>query len=606
MRRFKWARSLALAALCCVLSCEALAAPPLAVGSATQTDSELDEILNEVWQWKLDRDPSLRLQNGIPVDHIYPVTLERALNDAAFARRIIDKLNVVALRDLTHERDLERRIVHYEMERLIEAPRYFWFGFQVTPYQASFFSNSVTPVFTRSDLRTDTEAQHYLRLVQEYSDYLDQILLRAKQQEERKIRPSAAAVPGIVKLFNESAISIPKLITVSDERLGALAPSLRETFKQELIRLIDSRLRPALKAIASHYSGRNTEPAQRNLGVSQYPGGRDYYRYLVRVNTTLNLTPEEVRDMGVQRMQELKTRMANTRRHMGFADDRALREALRTDPRFFASSPADLEATYNECLHKLEPHLAALFHATPKAPYAIRRVRPEAEAGMTFGYYGRPEVPGTTGYYYYNGTHLPEKPTLTACAMIFHELIPGHHFHVATQQEALGLHPLQRANFGFFAYNEGWGEYAASLGVEVGAYDAYSLYGRYLMQSHVYARLVADTGLNYFGWTQRQAQELLRSETLLSDEEIASDVLRYATDLPGQAIAYGVGYETFWRLRHQAERVLGTNFDVRDFHDVLLGSGSMPLGVLEEEVNAYIKRVCAQSSVPSCDFERLP
>jgi uncharacterized protein (DUF885 family) len=175
--------------------------------------------------------------------------------------------------------------------------------------------------------------------------------------------------------------------------------------------------------------------------------------------------------------------------------------------------------------------------------------------------------------------------------MIYHELVPGHHFHVASQQENTALHPLQTANYAFFGYNEGWGEYGASLAIGAGAFDdPYSLYGRYLNESHVYARLVLDTGLNHFGWTLPQARAYLREATLLTDQEIETDVLRYSTDLPAQALAYGIGFDEIWQLRHRAERALGARFDVRDFHDIVLGSGSMPLGVLEQEVDSYIKR----------------
>ncbi|HEX7115119.1 MAG TPA: DUF885 domain-containing protein [Steroidobacter sp.] len=572
--------------------CASILCLTIGVAQAQRRAPDLKPILDDVWEWRLDRSPSLRLQYGLPVEHIAPNTLARAERDAEFARSILSRLDALPAGKLTPEQSLNVRILRYEMSELIEAPRYFWLGFEVTPYQSGFFTNNVWPVFSQFTFAGPEDARRYLRLVNDYAVCVEEMLSRLKEQERRSIRIPAPALPGVIKLFSDYSTGVPRALHVSDERLAALSSAEREQFQAALGETVAKRLVPALRSIAEYLSGPYSKKAPATVGMSQYVDGKDYYRRMLRVSTTLDLTPEEVRDLGLKRMAELKRRMAEVRRQLGFEGDQAAFHAfLKTDRRFIAASPGDLEAVYKRCLERIEPALPKLFHSLPRAPYGVKRVRPEAEAGMTFGYYGRPQTPGGPGYYFYNGSGLESKPTFTACAMIYHELVPGHHFHVARQQENERLHPVQRTNYAFFAYNEGWAEYAASLGIEAGAYaDPYSLYGRYLMQSHVYARLVLDTGLNYFGWTLQQAHEYLREATLLSDQEIRSDLLRYSTDLPGQALSYGIGFETIWKLRRRAEQALGENFDVRDFHEVVLGSGGMPLSILEQKVDAYIRR----------------
>jgi uncharacterized protein (DUF885 family) len=571
--------------LCCFTTRAAQAQPQRGSG-------RVEAILDDVWQWRLDRNPSLRLQYGLPVEHIAAKTLARSRRDAEFARRILSRFDALPRAELTSELDLNARIVRQEMQQLVQAPRYFWLGFDVTPYQSGFFTNNVWPVFSRFTFQTPADARRYLRLVDDYAASVEEMSNRLEQQARRGIRLSAPAIPGIVKLFSDYVSSVPRTVHVADERLAALSPAEREQFRAKLQGAIEKRLVPALTSVVEYLRGPYAQAAPAEVGVSQYADGRDYYRHLVRANTTLELTPEAVRDLGLRGMTELRARMAEIRRALGFSGDQAAFHALlKSDRRFVAGSAEELEAVYKRCLQRIEPHLALLFRSVPKAPYGVKRVRPEVEAGMTFGYYGRPETPGGPGFYFYNGSGLESKPTFTACAMIYHELVPGHHFHVARQQENEQLHPTQRSNYAFFAYNEGWAEYGASLGIETGAYaDPFALYGRYLMQSHVYARLVLDTGLNYFGWTLEQAHAYLQDATLLSEQEIKSDLLRYSTDLPGQALSYGVGFETIWKLRRRAEQALGDRFDVRDFHDVVLGSGGMPLTVLEQEVDAYVQR----------------
>jgi uncharacterized protein (DUF885 family) len=226
----------------------------------------------------------------------------------------------------------------------------------------------------------------------------------------------------------------------------------------------------------------------------------------------------------------------------------------------------------------------------PKASYDVQRLDPHLEGSMTFGFYRPPTATDPIGHYYYNGSKLNERNLLFAAGLMCHELIPGHHFQIARQEENDSLPPFRREAFQT-AFVEGWGEYAANLGFEMGVYnDPYDHYGRLLMDSMIASRLVVDTGMNALGWSRERASQFLRENTILSDAEIATETLRYAVDIPAQALAYKIGSKQMLALRRRARERLGPKFDIRQFHEWLIGSGSMPLGVLEQHIDDQVKK----------------
>jgi uncharacterized protein (DUF885 family) len=221
----------------------------------------------------------------------------------------------------------------------------------------------------------------------------------------------------------------------------------------------------------------------------------------------------------------------------------------------------------------------------------VERLNPAYEPSMTFGYYQVPTASDATGRYLYNGSKLNERNLLFAPALMAHELVPGHHFQLARQLENESIPLFRRKRFDT-AYVEGWGEYAAFLGNEMGLYDdPYDRYGRLMMDMLLSTRLVVDTGMNALGWPRERAMAFMKENTLLSDTEIATETLRYSVDIPAQALAYKIGSLRMIELRRRAERELGARFDVRAFHEWLIGSGSMPLPVLEEHVARKMARL---------------
>jgi uncharacterized protein (DUF885 family) len=238
----------------------------------------------------------------------------------------------------------------------------------------------------------------------------------------------------------------------------------------------------------------------------------------------------------------------------------------------------------------MDGQLPTLFGRLPRMPYGLRRVPEFIAPQATFAYYQQPTGDGRrAGFYYINTFNLPSRPLYMLESLSFHEAVPGHHLQLALQQEFDSL-PNFRKFGGFTAFVEGWALYAERLGLEAGFYkDPYSDFGRLTMEMWRACRLVVDTGMHYFGWTREQAIEYMRENSALPLHDIRAEVDRYI-GWPGQALAYKTGELKIRALREEAEKQLGERFDVRSFHDVVLGSGSVPLDVLEENVRQWISR----------------
>jgi uncharacterized protein (DUF885 family) len=237
----------------------------------------------------------------------------------------------------------------------------------------------------------------------------------------------------------------------------------------------------------------------------------------------------------------------------------------------------------------MAPVFAQLVRRAPRAVARIERLAPALEAGMTFGFYEPPAIPGGDGIYHYSGNGIPDRLQTNAAPLIYHELVPGHHVAITRQAENDALPELRRRTFAFSAFNEGWAEYSAGLAEEAGLYDdPYDLYGWLAHQRFVAQRLVVDTGLNFHGWSLDQARAYMLANTLESEAQVASETLRYATDMPSQSLSYRMGFLKFRELREGAYHRLGEAFDLADFHEAILQQGCLPIEVLEQSLDEWV------------------
>ncbi len=507
----------------------------------------IKQITDDYWRHELDSNVALQIKFGLPTPHLPDVSYAHAQREAEFARSIVQRLDRLDSRVLSEEDRLTFKILRWESQLAVDGLPYFWYRFQVTPY--SFRNLGISQVFTMQRLTEPERA----RLMAELPRVADQMIEVLRQQRERGI-----VLPKAEVALAKQAIS------------GAIPDN------------------PSLQRLADSISEAN---APDSIGLAQYSGGDAAYRYFVRARTTVDMTPQQIHDLGLREVERINGEMQHVRDALGFKGTKAeFQQFLKSDPRFFAKTPEEVGDRLTGYLHRIEPHVPQFFSRVPKAPYDVKRLDPALEGGITFGYYQQPTAKDPVGHYYYNGSRLSERNLLFAQALIAHELIPGHHFQIARQEENDALPPFRRENFDT-AYIEGWGEYSGALGNEMGVYeDPYDRYGRLMMDMMLSVRLVVDTGMNAFGWSRQRAADFMRENTLLSETEIATETLRYAVDMPAQALAYKIGSLKMIELRRSAQQQLGPRFDVRQFHEWIIGSGSMPLPILEEHVAAEMKR----------------
>jgi len=315
----------------------------------------------------------------------------------------------------------------------------------------------------------------------------------------------------------------------------------------------------------------------------------------VRQYTTLDLTPEAVHETGLAEVKRIRGEMEELIREIGFDGDFAkFVEHLRTDPAFYATTPEQLLKETSLVLKRMDGELPRLFKRLPRVPYGIREVPDYIAPITTTAYYMPSSGDGSrAGFYYVNTYDLKSRPLYEIEALSLHEAVPGHHLQIALQQELSELPPFRRFA-GFTAFVEGWGLYSERLGLEVGFYeDPYQNFGRLSYEMWRACRLVVDTGIHYLGWTREQAIQFMADNSAMTLLNITNEVDRYIA-WPGQALAYKTGELKIRQLRAEAEEKLGVNFDIREFHDVVLRSGAVPLDVLEANVRSYIETASSE------------
>lgn len=334
--------------------------------------------------------------------------------------------------------------------------------------------------------------------------------------------------------------------------------------------------------------------ARGEIAASSLPRGREFYRHRVKMFTTLDVTPETVHEVGLREVARIREEMLEIVKKLDFQGDfPAFLDFLRTDPRFYKETPEALLQEVALVLKRMDGHLPKLFRRLPRTPYGIREIPAYVAPLTTTAYYSPPAGDGSdAGYYYVNTFNLRSRPTYEIEALSLHEAVPGHHLQIALQQEMEDL-PLFRRYAGFTAYVEGWALYSERLGLEVGFYqDPYRDFGRLTFEMWRACRLVVDTGMHALGWTREQAIAYMEANSALSKHNIQAEVDRYIA-WPGQALGYKMGELKIRELRDRAERKLVDAFDLREFHDVVLSLGAVPLSVLEQRVDEYIAEKAA-------------
>ena len=560
------------------------------IGAADAIDSaRLARIANEYWQHQLETEIYYRLQRGVAINDLPDISPQKSKDGAAFARHILHELASIAPARLNHQDWLTLEILRWQATQNTQWEKYYWLIFQISPSMGEI--STMQRIFAEHPLRNHADLDHYVLLLKKCPGFFNQIHGLLKAQTQRGIVFPKDGLP-LVTAFISSYLQEPEksVFHVELDRLKGLDSSAVPPFQQKVAEIIRAEINPAVKSLLDYIKGEYSEKAPNAVGLAQYPGGKEYYRFLVRYATTLDIRPEEVHQIGLKGVEQSEGKMAELRRSIGFKGTREeFHHFIRTDPRFFPKSAEELEVRLTFYLHRIEPLIPEYFSKVPKAPYGIRRLDPRLEAAQALGHYQNPSAAEPMGIYYYNGATATGTNLLFAGQLMLHELIPGHHFQMALQAENASL-PEFRHTPAEAAFGEGWGDYSSFLGEEMGVYEnAYDLYGMLAADVRKSVRLVVDTGMNYMGWSRARAVEYMRAHTIDTDAYIESETLREGVDLPGYVVAYKIGSREFIELREKARRELGEKFDIRQFHQCVLENGSMPLDILAKQVDWCIE-----------------
>jgi uncharacterized protein (DUF885 family) len=347
---------------------------------------------------------------------------------------------------------------------------------------------------------------------------------------------------------------------------------------------------PAFTRLRDFLVARYLPACRETIAASALPNGAAMYAYNVKWHVTTGDTPQQIHDIGLAEVKRIRAEMDAIAASTGFkGSSDEFKRYLRTDPKFFFRDAASLLTAYRDIAKRAEPGLARLFGRLPQTPYGIEPVPDAVAPSQTTAYYEAGSfAAGRPANMFANTYKLDSRPGWEMAALTLHEAVPGHHIQVALAQELEGL-PEFRKNSSYTAFVEGWALYAESLGDEMGLYaDPYSKFGQLTYEAWRAVRLVVDTGLHSMGWTRDQAIDFFRANTAKTDQDIGVEVDRYIV-WPAQALGYKMGQLKIRELRTNAERELGPRFDVRKFHDVVLGQGAVPLDVLERQVGDWVK-----------------
>ena len=531
-------------------------------------------------------------------------------------RRFSDKWSDVSLANIAneakHNEDVLKQLAAIDRNQLQPADRLNYDLFK-RQYEVALeeykWKSYLLPVNQREGIQSSDDLANQLRFttVKDYEDwiarlrsfgaYMDQtialmreglrtgikhprvIMERIPAQIDRQLQVASPEKSGFYAPFN----SFPKDFSDADQQ--RLAAAGKQAVEQSVL--------PAFQRMKDFFVKEYIPGSYPEVGVWQYPNGDAYYAFTARKFTTTNLTPEQIHNIGLAEVKRIRAEMEAVKATAGFQGSMAeFFKFLRTDPQFFYKTGDELLTASRAMAKRIDPNLVKVFKRLPRTPYGVEPIPMTIAPDTTAAYY-QPSAPdgSRAGTYAVNLYKPDSRPKWEMMALTLHEAVPGHHLQIALAQE-LGEIPNFR-RYGYYnAFGEGWGLYAEYLGEEMGLYDdPYSKMGQLTYQMWRAVRLVVDTGMHYKHWTRQQAIDYFMENAPKAELDIVNEIDRYIY-WPGQALAYKIGELKIRELRAKAAKEFGDKFNVKDFHDVVLGSGPLPLDVLEQNVNDWINANC--------------
>ncbi len=555
-------------------------------------EAPLDDILQRGWAFRLQESPLLATSVGEHSfnDRLADVSRPAHLRRAEFWKAILAELDRVNRDQLSADDRTNYDVFRRQVEDEIATVHFG--GFEI-PFNAdSGFHSGIASLPNRVPLNNTADYENYLARLAAIPGYFDQHIANMRAGLARGMTQPAEVLHGIAESASAHAVDDPEesVFFAPFKSFPVGVPqSDRDALKAQGRAVIADAVAPAYGGLATFFADEYLPGTRATGGASNLPDGAAYYQQRIRYYTTLDLSAEEIHQIGLDEVARIRGEMNEVIDEVGFEGtfDEFL-EFLRTDPRFYAESAEELLKQAAYLSKKMDGQLPALFGKLPRLPYGIEPVPEHIAPKYTAGrYISAPEGSTRPGYYWVNTYALDTRSLYNLEALTLHEAVPGHHLQISLASEIEDVPPFRKYEY-ISAFGEGWGLYSERLGLEAGFYtDPYSNFGRLTYEMWRACRLVVDTGVHAFGWTRDRVKDFLASNTALSLHEVETETDRYIS-WPAQALSYKLGELEIRRLRAEAEEALGTDFDIREFHDVVLSQGSVPLGTLRSMVEAYI------------------
>jgi uncharacterized protein (DUF885 family) len=466
------------------------------------------------------------------------------------------------------------------------------------------FNGHLMPFEHSGGLQTLSNITNRLRFetIEDYEDWLVRLgkietLVEQNIDLAEKGRKSGYIAPKILMQRIPDQLSRQVVDYANESPFFGVFENLPESFsaadherlRAEATRIIEDSVLPAYKKLDRYFNTRYLPAARDSIALSALPNGNASYEHLARSFTTTRMTPDEIHRLGLEEVKRIRDEMEQVIKEVEFEGSfQEFLEFLRTDPQFYYDNPDDLYEAYLATSKRIDPELVRLFGKLPRMPYGVKPIPDSIAPDTTTAYYSDPAADGSRAGIYWVNLYRPEvRPKYEIEVLSVHEAMPGHHLQIALQQELTDLPDFRRYMW-FTAFVEGWGLYSERLGYDLGLYqDPYSRFGQLTYDMWRAVRLVVDTGMHYKGWTRQQAIDFFKDNAAKAEHDIVNEIDRYIA-WPGQALAYKIGQLKILALRDRATRTLGDDFDIRAFHDELLGAGALPLDLLEQRMDAWM------------------
>src|SRR5690554_202321 len=571
--------------------CASTQAPTAAAANAAQAqaqvqasvDAQYEALANDIFK-------KLQAQNPWASDRLPDMSAEALAKRAAEQQAWLAQLEQVDVTALSRQNQINNRMITYRLKNEIDSYTY---NEHYMPLNAEGgFHSNLGFMVRNASFRSFADYQNYIARLQDIPRYMEQQTgwlkvgmaegytqpKAAMQGFEESIAAFIAQNPHESLFYQPFTGTPPNFVTAEQWR----------ELQQQAAKIIDEAVVPAYQAYFDFMVMEYLPNCRDSVGASELPNGLEYYQNRIRHFTTLDLTPAQIHQRGLAEVQRIRNEMAVVIEKTGFKGSfEEFTDFLRTDPQFYPKTDAELLKEASYIAKKADGELPKFFKLLPRQPYGIAPVPAEIAPKYTTGRYAGTNRSDRASFYWVNTYALDRRPLYQLEALTLHEAVPGHHLQGALAREMENLPDYRRYTY-ISAFGEGWGLYAEWLGQEMGFYqDPYSDFGRLSYEMWRAARLVVDSGMHAMGWTREQAMEFMAANTALSLHNVRTEIDRYIT-WPGQALSYKLGEMLIRQLRQEAQEALGGNFDLREFHYVVLKNGSIPLDVLEQEVRDWI------------------